>query len=389
MTAIVVQPVLTFPNFVDSGYVNASAGYNPVVMSGGSWLVARPLTNMQNYFLNKTARSTNANESSTWFHVDLGVLRDIGGIIIPRGHNIERTGQVRVRSSTQVNWSGVTVNGVNNSGATSLSVSTTAAISVKAGDGFTIEGDSQVYQATNDVSIGASTTGSIGVTRVGSSGTGLAVATVGGEDVTCHAGNYTANTSLDTGYVDVWQVIYAFGTLPYGHPSLADGKATEEEVAEEPIPFAIYPGTYIDRYWRIDIKNTGNTDGYIDIGRLVMGRTYEPSLGMVYGSDLSWFSDTVVNKSLGGARIANAFKSGKRFTMGLKDIPEDEAMSQIFATIGRAGLDKQVFISFNKNDTVHKSRRSFLANLERVDNPIQFAYFNGCDVVFTFQEVIA
>ncbi len=388
MTVLAVQPSILFPNFVDSSFVNVAAGYNRVVFSGGAWLAARPLTFLQNYFVNKKARSTSAAVANTWFHVDLGTLRDVSGIVIT-DHNIKRTGKVRIRSSTKVAWSGVTVNGVNTVGDATLSVNTTLAISVKKGDGLLIAGDTNVYQASADVSIAASSTGIISIERVGLTGTGLVVATVGGEAITCTAGDYVSYTNVDTGFEDVWKVIYPFGTLPYGHPSLADGKITEEDASEEKIPHISFPGTSVDRYWRIDIQDSTNTDGYIDISRLFLARSIEPSLGMIYGSNLSWFSDTTIKKSKGGARIANPSAAGKKFTMGLKDIPEDEAMASIFSLTGKAGLHKQVFVCFNKNDTLHLHRRSLLATFERMDNPMNFSNFAVCDSVFNVQEVIA
>lgn len=379
MITPVVQPTIIMPNFLDSAYY-------PAVLFGGSWLVARPLTNLQDDFLGNTARSSDADEESTWFGIDFGVSRDIYGIAMTP-HNIQRNGKARLRAAVAPNWSGVTVNGVNAENDTTLSVQTTAAIDVKKGDGFTIAGDTTVYQASADVSIGAATIGVIGVVRVGLSGSGLVEATVGGEVITCHAGDFD-NAVLDTTLEDVWQVVYPFGTLPFGHESWTDGKISPEDAVSEKIPYVKFPGLIIARYWRIDISDEANTDGYIDIGRLIIGRTTEISVGMPYGNLLDLFSDSEVKKSKGGVRRVNRQEVGRRFPITLENVPEDEAMV-FWNDLKQLGLDKQVFVAFNKNDTVHLHRRSFLATLEKIDVPNNFSRFRRNDLTVYFQEVIA
>lgn len=384
---LTVQPSILVPNFVDATFVDAASGYEEVVFSGGLWLSSRPLTLLLTDFLNETARTSSASTPATFLHVDLGSQRDVSGIAIPKS-NISRSGSVRVRAATTPNWDGVTVNGVNAENATSLSVTTTGAIAVLKGDGFTIQNDDAVYQATADVSIGAATTGLIGVTRISDDGTGLAAATTGGEEVTCHAGDFTGTPELDTGYIDVWQEIYAWGRLPFGHPSFTDGKASPEEAAQEIIPFAYYPGLTLARYWRIDIRDTSNPAGYVEFPRLFIGRSREPSMGMPYGTALDLFSDSTVKKSKGSARRVNESRTGRRFPLTFPELPEDEAM-ELWNDLKNLGLRQQVFVAFNKSDTIHLHRRSIIATLEKVESPTAFTNWGRCSVTAYFQEVLA
>lgn len=389
MTELTVQPAILAENFLDSTYVNAAANYSAVVLSGGLWQSARPLTNLRSPFLFKTARTTSTDASNAFLHIDFGVNRDVSGIAItPHNLSLDGTGKIRIRASSTINWSGVTVSGVNSSGATTLSVSTTNEVTVKKGDGFTIENDDQVYQATADVTIAASSTGNIGLTRVGSDTTGLAASTVGGETVTCHAGDYDSATVLDTGFEDVSRVIHEYGSLPFGHPSWPNGRPSPEEQALQDIPYVKFPGLYVARYWRVDFQDTNNADGYIDVGRMIFARSIEPTLGMAYGSALGLFTDSTVKKSKGGARIVNEQAVGRTFAMILKDLPEREAMS-LYSTLKKVGLGNQVFMAFSKNDSIHLHRRAFLATIQKIDNPMSFSNFSVNDTTINFIEVLA
>src|SRR5262245_42530055 len=70
-------------------------------LSGGSWLVALPLTNLQDRRLARVARSTNDDAASTQFDVDLTVARSIRVISLVN-HNLSLAATVRVRSSNTV-----------------------------------------------------------------------------------------------------------------------------------------------------------------------------------------------------------------------------------------------------------------------------------------------
>ena len=83
--------LLSFPNWVD-------ATFYPVEFSDsvGDWLSELPLTNLRNRRFSALARSASADPEDTRFLVDLGTLRSVKSMAIPRS-NISRSGTVRVR----------------------------------------------------------------------------------------------------------------------------------------------------------------------------------------------------------------------------------------------------------------------------------------------------
>jgi len=68
-------------------------------LSGGSWVAALPLANMQNTLLKKTARSTSASLANTQFVVDLGASGIFYKTIALLSHNLETSAKIRVRCS--------------------------------------------------------------------------------------------------------------------------------------------------------------------------------------------------------------------------------------------------------------------------------------------------
>lgn len=74
----------------------AAAGL--ATLSGGSWLAARPLADLQQRSLSRVARTANLATSSTQFDADLGRARNIGLVGLLR-HNCTTLAQFRVRAA--------------------------------------------------------------------------------------------------------------------------------------------------------------------------------------------------------------------------------------------------------------------------------------------------
>jgi len=87
--------MLGFPNRIDQ-----------VSISGGSWTTGLPLQNVQNRLLEKVARTTNANESSTRFILDFGIPKRTN-ILAFVNHNSSFSGKVIIESSTVSNFASI------------------------------------------------------------------------------------------------------------------------------------------------------------------------------------------------------------------------------------------------------------------------------------------
>lgn len=134
-------------NFADADY------YTPL-HSGGSWLTALPLTNLQNDVFSKVARSSNDAEASTRVHTDLQVARDVR-VLAACNHNLSRSGAIRMRGSRSIAWSGVTLAANASAGASSLSVQCSGGSAMlRTGDSFTLLGDTTNYTLTSSLAIG-------------------------------------------------------------------------------------------------------------------------------------------------------------------------------------------------------------------------------------------
>jgi hypothetical protein len=182
------------------------------------------------------------------------------------------------------------------------------------------------------------------------------------------AGTFTAPSLVtDTGWLDVYPIIYPWGTTLYGSASWWDGRMSPEEAAVSRMPIIqVFASPPIARYWRIEISDTSNPDGYIEIPRLVLAAGWQGSLNMAVGSGLGAETLTGSVRSLSGASFFDRRDAARTAKVVFNFLPEDEAMAAAYDLIRTIGIDQQVFFSWNPDDTVHRHRRSFLATLAQL-----------------------
>ncbi len=126
------------------------------------------------------------------------------------------------------------------------------------------------------------------------------------------------NLVLDTGWVDFFGVIYPFGSLPWGHESFATGRLSAEVAADYRVAWLYVAGAEVlGRYWRLEINASGNTDGFIDIGRLVVARGWTPKYNVSYGVQFGWRDDSRKSRSKGGAQFADKEPRRRMFRMSI------------------------------------------------------------------------
>ncbi len=87
--------MLGFPNRVDSA-----------ALSGGAWTAGLPLANVKNRVLGKFARTQDAQPSSTWLDIDLGIARNIRALAVVN-HNFSLAAKYRLRGADVSDFSTV------------------------------------------------------------------------------------------------------------------------------------------------------------------------------------------------------------------------------------------------------------------------------------------
>lgn len=193
----------------------------------------------------------------------------------------------------------------------------------------------------------------------------------------------------DSGALPVWMPFYPMGTLPWGHPSLWDGKISVEDQSGYQFDFIrAFPESVIARYGQIKINDPDNPDGYVELVRLIQAPAWQPETNMSYGATVKWASDATSERSKGGVRFIEENTKWREISCTLGHMTPGVAMvcvMEMQRRLGRSG--ELVFVSNPSDQSQAEWQRSILCNLEELD-PITFAGFNNTTAGFKLLEVI-
>lgn len=192
----------------------------------------------------------------------------------------------------------------------------------------------------------------------------------------------------DTGWRDLYGEVYPVDALYWGHPSLWDGKYGRDEAAIYSMPFvAVLDGSPVAQYWLLEIDDTTNTAGYVELPRVVLCPGWQPSLNMLYGASVAVEDSRPVQSAPGGADFfgAGVKRRVARFQLNL---PESEVLTWAADAQWRLGTSGQLMFVWNPDDAMNMHRRSFLGRL-RTLSPLEASIYSRMTAPFEIAEVVA
>lgn len=127
------------------------------------------------------------------------------------------------------------------------------------------------------------------------------------------------------------------------------------------------------RYWRFEITDTSNADGYVEIGRLVIAGKFQPTTNMDYGTGLGLEDDTVRKVTDGGGAIYQEKSVRRTQRLVLNHMAEAEALGTAWKMERLLGKKRQLFYVHDTADTTYLHERSFLAVMRELSG-IEYPY---------------
>lgn len=197
-----------------------------------------------------------------------------------------------------------------------------------------------------------------------------------------------ATPDYDPGAEDVYPTIYPAGSTLWGADVASSPLGSEEWDLGVRLDFLHFPTSAQSlRYWRFAITDTGNVDGYVEIGRCVVAQGYQPTVSRArQGASLGYRPRAARTEMAGGAVVHHRELEPREFAFELPKVESDEALVQLLEFRRRLSSTEQILFSFDPDDTVHLHRRSFLAYPELDPLGLGSAFFY--DQPITLVEVI-
>lgn len=198
---------------------------------------------------------------------------------------------------------------------------------------------------------------------------------------------YTSGTQTLSGTLMNWSV--PANWLAWEDPGFWFGIPNIfEQALFAPWAFGIFQTDVTARYWLVEVFDEGNRDGYVQFGRLLMGRAFRPSINYVPGAEFRVDPIYLRSESIGGRR--DDWDIGRRRALRVS-FPELLAESELFNDVLRMqhvlGASKQLFVVPDPDDAGNLQKRSFLATM-KAPPPIVQAGMGRGSTAFDLEEVL-
>ena len=174
-----------------------------------------------------------------------------------------------------------------------------------------------------------------------------------------------ATPTYDSGWVDVWPS----GMIPLDLLNWEDDNfwlgtisANSRAGYQSPYIHALSaPQTY--RYWRIEVDDTFNSDGYIQIGRLFMSQTWTPSINYALGAELGYKDTSPIETSLTGAEYFDTRTKAREFMVTLEGLTESEAYDVVLSLQRVSGISGEILQIPDIADAARIPARAYVGRL--------------------------
>ena len=147
------------------------------------------------------------------------------------------------------------------------------------------------------------------------------------------------------------------------------------------------------RWWRIDLADAANPDGFLSAGRLFIADAWQPSRNLAYGWSIRWIDPSEVTRSLGGQAFPVARTPWRVFTFSLpivatsQQAAEDELYGNAFELGRLRGISGDVFAIRDPDNTDQLQRQGMHALMTDL-RPIVNDAFNLFTTRFAFEELL-
>lgn len=139
---------------------------------------------------------------------------------------------------------------------------------------------------------------------------------------------------------------------------------TAEDVVGMNVSFWLAPASVqTARYWRVEVDDTANSAGYIQMGRLIIAGAYVPAVSPNYGGNTGLESETTRTVTDGGGALYDVrpIRRVHRFT--ISHMPTAEAFAKAWKMQRQLATSGQLFFIWDADDATYPHERAFLAVL--------------------------
>ena len=197
-----------------------------------------------------------------------------------------------------------------------------------------------------------------------------------------------ATPTVNSGWVSVWPAgMIPEGLLEWEEDNFWLACVSEEVRAGYNTPFSLTITPTTSRYWRIEIDDQSNGDGYVQVGRLFIGDGWTPETNYDYGASEGFADDSQVEQAQGGTEYFDTRRKRRQHSYTLSNLSKEEAYTRALEMQRLLGTSAEMLVIPDPADAINGPRRNMVCRLQRL-SPIAHTNFNRYQLSLVLQELL-
>lgn len=189
-------------------------------------------------------------------------------------------------------------------------------------------------------------------------------------------------------FEDVFPPVYSSIELNWEDSNYWSGQLMEQDLGRFiSLYLFVLPVVSQARYWRVELDDTTNGDGYIDVGSIFLSNKYVPANNYTYGASIQNANTTNVTTSQSGVDFFDQRKQKRVARFTLDNMSYSEGYQQAFDSTQTLGVEGEILVSLDPGDAINILRNSLVGRYTTT-NPLSFPRYNQTSMPFEIQEII-
>jgi len=175
-----------------------------------------------------------------------------------------------------------------------------------------------------------------------------------------------ASDVFDSGFISVWSVTFDSDLNQFEQGAYWPDVTNDANVRSHFSIISTFSNAAMaNQYIRVEINDTTNTDGYIEIGRLGVWSGFQPSKNAVWGINHGWDDQSDTNFSISGELNYEKRKAKRTANMSFDFLTDSEA-NTMYELVRRSGTTGEVMYIPDPADMAYSQRYGFRGRLRRL-----------------------
>lgn len=141
------------------------------------------------------------------------------------------------------------------------------------------------------------------------------------------------------------------------------------------------------RFWRIDVSDPDNDDGYLDFGRLYISNELPFSIGPQYSASFGYTTQTKKMRSVGGQRYSTDMPSERVIDFTIDFAGEKEMLADSLEIDLSRGTGRDILCLLDRNAAEQAAQKRIYGEFESLQ-PVTIRAFNVWQKRFQIEELL-